>query len=307
MSSPLVSIIIPHYENEYYLPTAINSSLNQTYDNVEIIVVDSSELENPPFLSDKRVQYIQEEPKGVTAALNTGINESRGEFVTFLGADDFFDPTKLSKQVGFLRNNEKQIAYSDEYHIEGGKFIYKPSLPIKNQKQLHVNFFKQWGGIGARSVLIRRECFDKHMFKESLDIYEDFHLWVRLLRDFSAGRIPEALSYKRILNDSLSSKTDLAYRAGLEAISDLVNKYPELAEYKESCLADFHFQFAMRFLRDEKPEEAKSALWKSLRFGSTDPRVYIVLVIAALPIESGIKKEIFNKTHEAKKELYALL
>src|SRR3989344_2966502 len=102
----LVSIIIPAYNAEKYIGRAIKSALSQAYDNLEIIVVDDGSLDRTREIAesfkDSRVKYLYQQNRFQGAARNYGIRESKGEYITFLDADDMYMPGKVERQAGFL-------------------------------------------------------------------------------------------------------------------------------------------------------------------------------------------------------------
>ena len=106
-NNPLVSIIIPVYNGENFVIEAIESALNQTYENIEVIVVNDGSVDRTeelitPYL--RRLKYIKKENGGVSSALNLGIKESQGEYVSWLSHDDIYYPEKIKKQINFLKN-----------------------------------------------------------------------------------------------------------------------------------------------------------------------------------------------------------
>ena len=110
MDFPLVSIVIPVYNGALYIRDAIESALGQTYKNIEIIVVDDGSTDNleetlAPYVKQKKVRYFHRENKGLSAARNTGIKESRGEYVALLDADDIFLPQKIGTQIECLKKH----------------------------------------------------------------------------------------------------------------------------------------------------------------------------------------------------------
>ena len=114
MESPEVSIIVPVYNQADVLPTALESCLSQTYQSIEIIVVDDGSPDDvvgavKPF--GRKVRLIQQENRGLSSARNTGLSEARGEFVKFLDADDWLLPECLDRQVNVLRGLSHHIAF----------------------------------------------------------------------------------------------------------------------------------------------------------------------------------------------------
>ena len=108
---PLVSVIIPCYNSAQFVRDALDSALAQTYDPVEIIVVNdgsTDDLENAlaPYRQNARIKMVSQENRGLSAARNRGIQESRGAYLKFLDADDWLAPNALAKQVAAFQNDE---------------------------------------------------------------------------------------------------------------------------------------------------------------------------------------------------------
>ncbi|MCP2727284.1 glycosyltransferase family 2 protein [Limnofasciculus baicalensis] len=110
---PLVSVIIPVYNGDRYLAEALKSVVQQTYQPIEIIVVDDGSTDNSAniALSYKEVRYIYQSNQGVAVARNVGISQSRGEFIALLDQDDRWTPNKLSIQIKYLLEHEN-IGYT---------------------------------------------------------------------------------------------------------------------------------------------------------------------------------------------------
>ena len=128
----LVSVIIPTYKRKLdYVSNALQSVLNQTYDDIEIIVVDDSPNDFPyrdeiknyiEKLNDDRVIYIRNEKNlGGSLSRNVGINASRGEYITFLDDDDEYMPGKVEKQLKFMLSNDCDLSFSNMimYRLDG--------------------------------------------------------------------------------------------------------------------------------------------------------------------------------------------
>ena len=106
--NPKVSIIIPVYNGANYVKEAIDSALSQTYDNIEIIVVndgsnDNGETEKIIFSYQDKVKYISKKNGGVSSALNAGIRAMTGEYFSWLSHDDMYSPEKVSSQIALLK------------------------------------------------------------------------------------------------------------------------------------------------------------------------------------------------------------
>ena len=195
-----ISIIIPTYNRKSFLIHAIDSVLNQTYQNLELIIIDDGS-------SDKSVEYIKKKysnikiykqsNKGVSSARNKGIKLSSNSWLAFLDSDDRWHPKKLEKQISYLIKNTKyKICHTDEIWIKKGIKI--------NQHKKH----KKYGGfifdkcldlcrISPSSVMIHTDVFNKiGLFNEKLPVCEDYDLWLRIAAEFPVLYLNEKLTIK---------------------------------------------------------------------------------------------------------------
>ena len=158
----LVSVIIPTYKRKLdYVSNALQSVLNQTYDNIEIIVVDDSPNDFPyrdeikkyiEKLNDDRVIYIRNEKNlGGSLSRNVGINASRGEYITFLDDDDEYMPGKVEKQLKFMLSNDCDLSFSNMimYRLDGKVCDFRDHKGIRsydNETLLRYHLTKNLSG-----------------------------------------------------------------------------------------------------------------------------------------------------------------
>ncbi|MCR1808488.1 glycosyltransferase family 2 protein [Stenotrophomonas geniculata] len=114
----LVSVVIPLYNTEKYIEETMQSILDQTYKNIEIVIVDDGSKDQSPSivknLAEKylgQVKYVHQKNQGVSVARNTGIENASGEYIAFLDSDDLWHPTKIEKQVESMHKNEMDACY----------------------------------------------------------------------------------------------------------------------------------------------------------------------------------------------------
>lgn len=181
-----VSVIIPAYNQGHYLGEALQSVLAQTYPHFEALVVDDGSTDNTAEVArsftDPRIQVIYQENRGLSGARNTGIRHARGAYFTYLDSDDLFLPEKLEQLVAELEAHpELGLVAGQSVPIdEGGRRIGKIfSTPLAaDPAQLLLG-----NPLHVGSVLVRREWQTKAgFFDESLRSYEDWDLWLRMLR-----------------------------------------------------------------------------------------------------------------------------
>ena len=139
-NSPKVSIILPTYNRAHIIEKAIQSVLNQTYQDFEIIIIDDGSKDDTKKIirgfqeKDNRIKYIRfEENKGAAAARNAGIKMSKGEYITFQDSDDEWLPEKLEKQMKIIEtSSENIVVYCGFWRIDGDEKTYIPDINISN-------------------------------------------------------------------------------------------------------------------------------------------------------------------------------
>lgn len=204
-NSPLVSVIIPTYRRSEFLARAIRSVFSQTYKNVEIIVVDDNDGNDQyrkttkAFLEDNflidKITYIEHDVnRDISAARNSGIKASRGEFIAFLDDDDEWLPEKLEKQIVLFRN------LPEIYGVVGcgWNLIHSVNQYTKNNYPNHrgdlspilaVNHFSP-----PSMLVFKRSCFDiSGPFDENFSCSEDVELLYRLSKHFLFDYVDECL------------------------------------------------------------------------------------------------------------------
>ena len=289
MDSGLVSAIIPTYEDGEYLARALRSVSSQTYDPIEAIVVDSAGSARVRELVDRYpfATYVYDPPKGVAAARNRGIEASDGEYIALLDADDEWFSTKTARQVRRLEEKGADFVFSQEYWEDGGILELRPGLSLlDDHKPPHVAYFARGGGIGSRTVLFRRECFEVERFWEALEGHEDPNLWVRLLAEFRATKVEAPLAVKHRRDDSLSSDMVMMGRNEQQSIAMLIDRYPELEPYASERRRRAMYTCAKGHLSDGNAKAARKCL-RTVGHrdvaGRVDVRVPILLLVSVLP------------------------
>lgn len=203
--NPLVSIIIPVYNGSNYLEQAIISALQQTYKNIEIIVVNDGSTDNglSKNVANKfknKIRYFEKKNGGVSSALNYGISKMKGEYFSWLSHDDLMEPNHIKNLINFVsvEGNDNAIPFSSFKIIdENGTlkvnetiiaqlhcFDYKTSV-LKNEYTL------LQGEINGGSVLIPKIAFDKYgLFSETQRITQERDMWARLIKEYKFINIP---------------------------------------------------------------------------------------------------------------------
>lgn len=207
---PLVSVIMPNYNSEKYIKDSIESVLNQTYSNLELIIVDDISNDSSIKIikefvnSDKRVKFYQlDEKGGASKARNLAISKAMGKYVAFLDSDDLWKKEKLEKQINFMEENDIYFSYTDyEYIDKNGKRVEKyRKCPSK------VSYFKILLGcsIGCLTVVYNRKKVGLININK-IDKRNDYAIWCKVLKKVRKGyKYDDILSYYRKSTSSLSS------------------------------------------------------------------------------------------------------
>jgi glycosyltransferase involved in cell wall biosynthesis len=210
--NPKVSIVIPVYNGSNYVKEAIDSALSQTYDNVEVIVVndgstDGGKTDEICESYGDRIRYFLKENGGVASALNMGIEKMEGEYFSWLSHDDVYYPEKVERQVEYLKKLGKKnvILYADYELIDSNsKFLQKVIL---NHEMLikKPEYALLRGSVNGITLLIPKEAFDRHgEFNLGLKCTQDYDMWKRFLNEYEFVHMKEIFSKTRVhpLQDS---------------------------------------------------------------------------------------------------------
>lgn len=224
--NPLVSIIIPVYNGENYIKDAINSAINQTYKNIEIIVVDDGSRDNTANIVksfSERVIYIYKDNGGVASALNYAIRAARGDYISWLSHDDIYYTNKIEEEINELKNvDEKTVIYSGfELVNERLELITTFENSSKTEyRRLNNNFYSiLLSDIGGCTLLIPKKVFDDvGFFDEKLLCVQDYEFWFRMFRyGYKVKYIPKVLlQYRMHGKQDSNSKKDFLRNEGNE-------------------------------------------------------------------------------------------
>ena len=208
----LVSVIIPYYKKKKYIINSIKSVLNQTYENLEIIIIYDDENQNDlDFIQeikkkDKRIFIIKNlKTMGAGDSRNIGINNSKGQYIAFLDADDTWQNDKLNKQINFMKSNDYKITHTSYYIVDESQRIIG--------KRIARNFFRlndllKSCDIGTSTVILKKDLINGNVKFASLKTKEDYVLWLKLLeKNAKIYGLDEILTFWTKSRSSLSSST----------------------------------------------------------------------------------------------------
>ncbi len=209
---PLVSIIMPAYNAQQYIKESIESVINQTYTNWELIIINDGSTDSTAdtikSFEDKRIILIEQENRGVSAARNRGLEIAKGEYITFLDADDMFPKYAIEERVYYFEYHPSvdvvhgKISIRDEkleYEIKSYQpFAFKSVL--KNTLHLDNKMFFNPG------YMIRKNRLNSIKFQEGMTHAEDILFLLRLSStNITFGFIPKTMYYYRVTKTSAMS------------------------------------------------------------------------------------------------------
>ncbi len=216
MDYPLVSVIINCHNGERYLKECIESVLNQSYKNWELIFFDNCSNDSSKkifneYLNNNNFYYKKSDKiLNLYDARNKALNFVQGKYVCYLDCDDTWSDDKLEKQVNFLEKNKNfELVYSNFFTINENKNFtsirFKNTLP---EGFILQNLLKEYS-IGILTVCFRSEILKNYFFNEKYNIIGDFDLIIRMSKQHKIGCIQEPLAFYRIHENNFSHKINL--------------------------------------------------------------------------------------------------
>jgi teichuronic acid biosynthesis glycosyltransferase TuaG len=219
----LVSIIMPCYKASKYIKESIESVLNQTYENWELLIIDDCSPDDSlsyirGMLLDERCKLIELDSNvGAAKARNIGQKEAKGRFVAFLDSDDLWMPRKLEVQIKYMLKNNVGFTYTNYEQFSknnNNSNIVAPSS-INYYDMIKCNF------IGCLTVVYDTSFFGKFYFPLTKKRH-DFALWLLMLRRFDrACNVEDTLARYRVHDNSLSSKKSDAFQSYYYVLREL--------------------------------------------------------------------------------------
>lgn len=287
----LVSVVIPTYNRPEYLEGAIETALGQTYESIEVVVVDDGSVEHyaervVSKYPDSVTQIRHEKNMGLSTARNTGIKESTGDFVAFLDDDDRWHRTKIARQVDALEQDdsaglatclvaaitpENELVHCERSAPSGD---CSDSILIGNQ-------------IGTPSrVMVRRDVFQSvEGFDESLPTKQDWDFYIRLCQEWTIAAVSDHLCF-RTVHESMSSSIESAKRDN----AAVIDKHAELLQNRDSWKkagAGIAEQVGRAYLRKGSLSKAREQFRESLRLDATSQRRVLYLLTFTHPTVIG--------------------
>jgi len=251
----LVSIIIPAYNKAELTVKAVKSVLDQTYSNVELIVVDDGSTDNTKekmFKFGNQIQYIHKDNGGCCSARNKGIELAKGDYFAFLDCDDTYEPDKIKMCVQFLQNNKEYGAVHTAANFidEKGNTlrIYSHLRSQKTGWISNVLILKNY--ICNSTPVMRRECINKvGNFDESIFTPADWDLMIRISEKYRVGYIDEPLTRYLVSGNYVFEHLGMSLKEELQVLKKTFSRSNRYNSWLRRCaISDLHLRYAQAYI-----------------------------------------------------------
>ena len=245
MSKPLVSVVIATYNSGPYLREAMDSVLQQSVDDLELVVIDDGSTDSTPELvasfTDPRISYFRQDNAGQTAAKNHGIRRARGEFIGFCDGDDYWYRNKLELQLPLLNRSARVgVVYSAADAVDPQGKPLGHTLPAPHRGAVTAQLFMR-NFVPFGTSVIRRECIERlGAFDSSQRMGIDWDLWLRISTQYEFDCVAQSTYAYRIWSGQMSKNWRGRYSSAFRIMENFVRAYPQAvpARLRRKAIAD---------------------------------------------------------------------
>lgn len=284
-SIPLVSIILPTFNRKDTIQRSVNSVLNQSFSDFELIIVDDASTDSTremlKCIHDNRIEFItHSNQRGAGAARNTGIAKARGEYIAFQDSDDEWMQNKLKDQLMIINSNKNIGAVFSPYLLINNTDIeQKPSKIISGMQG---NIFRNiLGGsfVGTPTLLVRRSVFEKSgVFNEKLKTLEDWELVIRMAKCCHFACIKKFLLKAYATSESVSSNDQLM----LQTVQEIIKIHRIDYDSYPQAEAKLWTSMGYRTCYSGKMNVGKNYFFKAIKLDMWKTSAWFGLVIALM-------------------------
>jgi len=312
--NPLVSIIIPAYNKSQLTVKTVESVLSQTYQPIEIIVVDDGSKDDTREqllrYADK-IQYVYKENGGACSARNLGFKLSQGDYIGFLDCDDVYHPEKVQLSFNYLREHpdcgwvHTAVDFIDEDGVIVGGC---DNLQSRHQGRIAQHLILR-NFICNSTPLIRRACLKKTgVFDETIFTPADWDLWLRLSEAYQVGYIPRRLTQYRVSQSYIFKNLQLAYQEEKQVMEKFFAAYPKYLCLQRRARANMHLRFAQCYLLKDDLLRVKEEFLSCLKFFPLHGKAWFLFgyfLIARDNLRDRLQKKIlgFSSSHAPRVKL----
>lgn len=261
----MISVIMPAYNRGKTIKRAIDSVLNQTYQDIELIIIDDCSTDNTKdvidLYDDDRLHYIKlEKNSGACYARNVGIENAKGDYIAFQDSDDSWYLDKLEKQLINMNENGSDLDFCYFERITDNDVqLFPNKVTKKNIKKYGITKALRYGNfISTQLILGKKECFLNFSFDNDLPRLQDFDLILRISEKYKISCTPEILASVYVQDDSISKSNEKFFKA----VDLMLNKK---YLYQNILSASLYRDMAKMSLAENKKKDARKYYLKSLK------------------------------------------
>lgn len=254
---PKFSVVISVYNKEKYIFNTLQSILNQTFRDFEMVVLDDGSTDNSKEeilkIQDKRLKFYSEKNRGAGAGRNFVIKKATGDYIALLDADDYWFPFYLSEQNKLIEKYPAESVFATAQEVKNGKYVHprEYSLPANFQKEGVVNYFQAStlsSILHSSSTVIKRTIFEKTgYYNPTIKSGQDTDLYIRIGLNYSVVFSKKICSSYRIIENSLfrsssslKEKIKFDRYASLEKENQQLKKFLDLNRFSLAIFAKTH-------------------------------------------------------------------
>jgi len=286
---PRVSVIIPAYNAERYLGEALDSVMAQTWRDIEVVVVDDGSTDGTQEIVrgyGPPVRLLEQANAGPAAARNRGVREAEGELVAFLDSDDLWLPEKLALQVPlFDAEGRVALVYCKAERMTGdGTPIPTPAHPRPTGDVFLALLGRNH--CPTSGVVVRRDVFLRFGgFPEDMVWAEDWHLWLRLAREYEFDAVQQVLVRHRVHGSALTARLEEAYQGARHVLDVALNgdAGPEARAARRRGYHRLDLNQGLLWLGLGELRRARRCLWSAVRNGPADVHAAAGCLATILP------------------------
>lgn len=231
-NNDLVSIIMPTYNREKTIQIAVDSILNQTYSNIELIIVDDGSkdktIEKLQKINDERIKIFKlDKNMGANYARNFGIKKATGKYITFQDSDDIADLIKIEELLNFVKQEKCEVVFCNIRVKKKNKYKEIIKKQMNDDEVLNKLL---WGNfISTEALLCERKVFKEISFDSELPRFQDWDLVIRIAQKYNIKHFNKSLLTAIVQNDSITRN----HTKGIIALEKILTKYSNLFNHKQ--------------------------------------------------------------------------
>jgi glycosyltransferase involved in cell wall biosynthesis len=244
--NPLVSVILPCYNADAFVEAAVISIMDQTYRNLEIIIINDCSTDKTPGIlemlaeKDPRIKIIHNEKNyGLVTSLNKGIANANGKYIARMDADDISLTNRIEMQVDFMESNSDVALCGSNYIIIDDKNTQIGKIEFPSEDRILKTELLFMCPFGHPTVMIKKEIFEQCGYYEDIAPSEDYELWVRISKGHRVGNIPGYLLKYRWHGNNI---TIVQHENHLHTLEKAINRHAASFGFADSFLT-YHLKF----------------------------------------------------------------